>query len=124
MKKHFTKYLIEDLGFKSYRKVQGNYVENNINDFSTLQNGGIDVRYIKDNIEIIWGLHEANKPPTLISPRPNILVETKKDSKIIKINQLRDDAMNICLKEETAEDIYKALFDRTIKFKYVHTNNR
>lgn len=118
MKKHFTKYLIEDLGFKTYRKVQGSYVENNINDFSTLQNGGIDVRYVKDDIEIIWGLHEMNKPPTLISPRPNITVETKKDGKIIKINQLRDDAMNICLKEEKAEDIYKALFDKSIKFKY------
>lgn len=122
MKKHFTKYLIEDLGFKSFRKIykegKFEYIKNNINDFSTLQNGGLDVRYIKDDIEIIWGLHEKDKPPTLINPRPKILVETNTDGRINRMNELRDDAMNICLKEEFPEDIYKALFDKTLEFKY------
>lgn len=116
MKKHFTKYLTEDLGFKPYRKIQGKYVENNINDYSTMQEGGIDVRYIKNEIEIIWGLSEFKKPPTLISPRPRIHF-TNKDGNLI--NQFGDDPVNICLKKESNEDIYKALFDKSILFNYI-----
>lgn len=115
MKKHFTKYLTEDLEFKPYRKIQGEYVQNNINDYSTMQGGGIDIRYIKDNIEIIWGLHEFKKPPTLIYPRPRIILINKNG---FTLNEINDDAMNICLKKESNEDIYKAMFDNSIVFKY------
>ena len=111
MKKHFTKYLTEDLGFKPYRRINDQYVENNINDYSTLQEGGIDIRYVKGDIVIVWGLHEHKKPPTLIYPRPRINYQG--------LNQQYDDAMNICLKREINENIYKALFDKNILFNYV-----
>jgi hypothetical protein len=110
MKKHFTKYLIEDLGFKPFRLINNKYVENNINDFSTLQDGGIDIRYIKEDIVIAWGLHEIKKPPTLIYPRPKILFNG--------MNERYDDAMNVCLKKESNEDIFKGLFDKNILFNY------
>lgn len=117
-KKHFTKYLTEDLGFKSYRKVGNEYIENNINDFSTMQEGGIDIRYIKDGIEIVWGLHEFKKPPTLIYPRPNVSIKTKLPNDRTHCEYGGDDAMNLCLKKELPEKIYEAMFNKNIKFVY------
>ena len=119
MKKHFTKYLTEDLGFKPFRRTCNGFVENNINDFSTLQEGGLHVVYIKDDLKIWWGLNEQSKPPTLCYPRPNIMLKIADCS----FGNQFDDAMNICLKEESNEDIFKALFDKTIFFKYDKTRN-
>lgn len=122
MNKHLTKYLVEDLGYKSYRYVSGKYIPNNINDYSTMVEGGLDVRYIKDSDEtkqIIFGLHEKGKPSTLISPRPKITLRVKdSEGKIVCVNQQFDDAMNVCLREELPENIYKAMYDKSIKFNY------
>lgn len=122
MNKHLTKYLVEDLGYKSYRYISGEYIPNNINDYSTMVEGGLDIRYIKDgdkSKQIIFGLHEKGKPATLITPRPNIIVKIKdSEGKVTFINHNFDDAMNICLKEEPANKIYEAMYDKTIEFKY------
>ena len=92
------------------------------NEISTMLVGGIYVIYMKDNNyknRIIWGLNEAKKPPTLIHPRPKINVKTYKDNKLInRINELCDDAMNECLRNETPEDIFKAMFNKSIIFNY------
>lgn len=88
-------------------------------DFSTM--GDIRKYYEKGDIKIIIGLHEAGKPPTLIHPRPKIRVrKTNENSeyRYTMFNQGFDDAMNICLRNETPEKIFKALFDNTIKFEY------
>jgi hypothetical protein len=107
MDKHLTKYLVEDEGYKTFRFIGGNYVPNSINDYSTMQEGGLDVIYIKGNKKIIYGLNEFKKPPTLISPRPKIkaVINGK------EFDERSDDAMNICLKEEKPENIYDAMFD-------------
>lgn len=69
-----------------------------------------------DNPEIIitYGLNELGKPPTLIYPRPRIQV-TKEDR---IYNEQYDDSMNLVFMKETFEDILKAIFDRSIVFKY------
>lgn len=72
--------------------------------------------------EICFGLREAGKPPTLICPRPKIRIQKtiikgsfKRD---IIITEEWDDAMNIVLKEIEYEDIFKAMFDKSICFEF------
>ena len=71
---------------------------------------------------ICFGLHEVNKPPTLISPRPKISVKRERDfndEKMIVIEDERfDDSMNLALSKEKPEQIFKALFDPSIFFNY------
>lgn len=67
--------------------------------------------------EICFGLNEAEKPPTLISPRPRIEVKRIKDGKIVVENEQSDDSMNIVLKHIPHEEIFKAMFDRNICLK-------
>jgi len=129
--KTLTDYLVS-MGFKAYRKIylgkkeiktQTNYGfkvdyitsfdytnKITVDYFSTSLKGAVDVRYIKDNIEIVIGLNEKGKPPTLIYPRPKIMINGDEKN--------NDDAMNICLSKETPEDIFKAMFDKSITFKY------
>ena len=112
-------YLIEK-GFETYRKrynrklKEWEYIkETKDNDFfSTMSD--LDIRYIKDKIEIVYGLHEHGKPPTLIFPRPNIKVLREEG----KTDEEFDDNMNICLQKETPKDIFKAMFDKSITFTY------
>ena len=71
---------------------------------------------------ICFGLHEANKPPTLINPRPKISVKRECDfngEKMVVIEDERfDDSMNLALSKEKPEQIFKALFDDSIFFEY------
>lgn len=62
--------------------------------------------------EIVVGLHEANKPVTLITPRPNILIEKIVDDKTITITQYEDDAMNIALQKFSFDEIFEAMYDK------------
>ena len=56
-------------------KLHYNYIEVKSNrSLSTMNNGGVTTHFIKDDKEIIFGLNEYKKPPTLISPRPNIII--------------------------------------------------
>ena len=93
------------------------YPHYNVDDFSTMVVGGTDIRFVKDedfDNEIIWGLNEYNKPPTLIYPRPRI--SGKKNGRIL--TSLDDDAMNICLAKENHEDILIAMYDKEKVFRY------
>jgi hypothetical protein len=76
--------------------------------YNVMKNGGTCVRFIKDDIEIIYGLSELGNPPTLISPRPRIKMKSN----------IFDEPINKCLSLEKNEDIYKALFDSEIVFSY------
>ena len=109
-------------GYVSYRRVYKN--KKWINDFdinisegfTTTVSGGVDIRFVKDNDfdnVIIFGLHEHKKPPTLITPRPHIKMWRGN----VFCEQL-DDAMNHVLRVESSEDIFKAMFDKSIMFKY------
>jgi hypothetical protein len=91
-------------------------------DYSTMREGGLDVRLIKGDSIFVYGLHEFKKPPTLISPRPRIKVHktivvdsVKKD---ITISESEDDAMNIVLKEIEHEQIFKAIHDKSFCFEF------
>ncbi len=64
--------------------------------------------------KIAFGLHEKNKPPTLISPRPRIEAKTEKGW----INEEFDDTMNICLSKEQPEKILEAMYNKDVVFKY------
>ncbi len=72
--KHITKILIDE-GFKAHRKVYKNkqfhLVECDYKSHFSTESGCLDYRFIKDGFEVVYGLHEQNKPPTLISPRPD-----------------------------------------------------
>lgn len=64
--------------------------------------------------EICFGLHELEKPPTLISPRPLIRVKRLKDGNMVIENERDDDSMNVVLKDIPHEEILKAMFDKNI----------
>lgn len=91
---NIVQYLIS-LGYKPYRWSEKSYVPctNNF-DFSTMRIGGLDVRLVKDNSEFIFGLNEAGKPPTLISPRTEYL---RSDNKMN--NYLRNNSSEVVFKE-------------------------
>lgn len=118
MKKHFTSYLTEELGFKGFRNTGNGLVENKINDFSTTVPGGIHIIYVKDDVSVIWGLSEYGKPPTLVYPRPNIKNKHVDNSPAkfciggVFFNQ--DDDINKILSKYRNEEIYNAMFDKTI----------
>lgn len=67
--------------------------------------------------EIIFGLNEFKKPPTLIYPRPRIEVKRIKDGKIIVEGEYLDDSMNIVLSCIPYEEVFKAMYDDTIVLK-------
>ena len=67
---------------------------------------------------ICFGLNEAGKPPTLISPRPRIEVKKLVNGKQIVENELSDDSMNVALSQLPAKEVYRALLDRNIILKF------
>jgi hypothetical protein len=72
--------------------------------------------------EIVYGLNEMHKPPTLVWPRPIIRCKRLKDEKVIIENEQLDDSMNVVLKDIDHEQIYQALFDKTKIFNFDFTN--
>lgn len=78
----------------------------------------LDHRYIHPEYpenEIVFGLSEAGKPPTLKSPRPKIIGEKEicfndGSKRIIRSNVSHlDDGMNKALQKYKPEEIYKAI---------------
>lgn len=72
--------------------------------------------------EIVFGLHEHGKPPTLITPRPNIKVKRKEIvdgvEQVVTYTELFDDSMNVALSKQTPEEIYNAMYNESIVFEY------
>lgn len=97
---NFPEYL-KSIGYKPFRKEfsRGEWQYkpelDNDNHFSTMVNGMLDVRYLKDGIEIVFGKNEADKPPTLIHPRP--------------VGIKFDDEMNRYISNHTNEEIYNEI---------------
>lgn len=97
----FEQHLIS-VGFKRYRKSyeKKNWVYTPSNDgysFSSMVSGELDYRYLHGDKEVIFGLSEKDKPPTLCWPRPKGVVS--------------DDAMNRILKENNPEKVYKMIYN-------------
>jgi hypothetical protein len=109
------------IGYKPFRYSRSGLVPcTNPYDYSTMREGGLDVRLIKGDSIFTIGLYEHKKPPTLISPRPRIKIHKTivVDSVNIVINEHEDDAMNFVLKEVECEDIFKAIYDESICFEF------
>lgn len=119
--------LLENKGYKKYRCINKKgkfiYEESFMDSFSSMINGGLVIHFIKNEDyknPIIFGLHEKNKPPTLITPRPYIRLKRFCNNlkRIETITEVFDDAMNICLLKENSEDIFEALFNKNKQFNY------
>ena len=67
--------------------------------------------------EICFGLHEAGKPPTLVSPRPRIEVKRIKEGEYVVENEQLDDSMNVVLKYISHEEIFEAMYNKSIVIK-------
>lgn len=106
-----SKFLLDLIIDKGYKLYQGEHLN-----YSSMRFNGVDSRYIKDNRIIIWGLSEAGKPPTLISPRPKILKTFKSSRGSYTKSEIHDDLMNEVLKTFSHEDIFEALQNRSIIF--------
>lgn len=64
--------------------------------------------------EICFGLHEVDKPATLVSPRPRINIKRFIEGELEVLNEDRDDAMNIAFQNFTNEEIFEAMYNRDI----------
>lgn len=75
----------------------------------------IMMSYVHKDYDIVinWGLGEAYKPPTLLSPRPAIIcyVEKVGDKYALK-DQYNDDVMNKALLKFGDEEIYNAIINK------------
>lgn len=73
----FIEYLISK-GYKPYRKVMtkkgSTYTPDGGIGFYSSMSEHIDLRLIKGNKEVVYGLHERGHSPTLIYPRPEGVV--------------------------------------------------
>jgi hypothetical protein len=78
----------------------------------SVKNGGITWKDRKN--EIIFGLHEKDKPATLISPRPRMRVRRKRNSEIVIEDETLDDSMNVALEKINEEIILTAMFTQIV----------
>ena len=118
----FTDYLI-DKGYKPFernvtKEGKVEYVKPR-SYFSSM--GMVSLVYVKGDKEIRVGLSEKGLPPTLMHPRPRMYSKKEtilEDGTLLNgiYAQNSDKWMNRVLQNENVEDIYKALFDRSIKF--------
>lgn len=96
---HITK-LLEEKGFKKFRYVfndgEWEYIPSDYDYFTTMKNGGLCIIYKKGDKEVVWGLSEYPKPPTLVHPRPKGIYN--------------DDAMNNLLSKTDHEEILNSIF--------------
>ena len=119
----FKQFLI-DKGFKPYSKqfIKGEHKYMPPVDYSSMTSGGCDKRYIKGDVEIIFGLNEIHHPPTLIYPRPNINVKRLHNENIVLEHEQFDRNMDVVLQNVDYEEIFKAMFDKSIVFEFDLTN--
>lgn len=98
---------------------KGDYELAQSHHISTITN--IDYRYIKNNDfnnPIIFGLHVNKKPPTLIYPRPNMVLINANGIHDYTIRRFSDDYMNRILRDNPPHEVYNALFDKTKIYKF------
>lgn len=86
--KHLTQILLEN-GWKPHRyKWNGKEWAYEpcefTNHYSSIESGNIDYRFLKDGNEVVWGLNERWKPPTLTSPVRGFIGSWCTDDDVIK----------------------------------------
>jgi hypothetical protein len=112
MSKSFENYLTK-VGYEkqAYNFELKKWETTNKTEFSTM--GTLGYKYVDHNTRVAmhYGLHEKNKPPTLIAPRPKIILKQVINGAEVTKNELSDDAMNAVFNNFTSEQIYNAIFD-------------
>lgn len=73
--------------------------------------------------EICFGLNEAGKPCTLVSPRPIIRIKRITNGKEIIESEKFDDSMNVVLQKIEYKEIFKAMYDNSIIIQIDLTND-
>jgi len=129
MKTNIQEYL-KGLGFIPFRYDTKNndykecYRDNHFSTMTPSNLSYLSVYYKKEKETFIFGLREANKPPTLISPRPKIVVNyIDNNDVLVKIKtEIEDDAMNICLLKQSPLEILEAIKNNTT-FRYTLNEN-
>ena len=107
---NFQEYLISK-GFKDFRNVctkngfelvSHSVAGISYNSFSTMVSGGLTIEYVKDNIQITWGLEDVGKPPTLLYP----LIKNNNTNPLIS----KQDIHSRLLKKYSNDEIFEAMF--------------
>ena len=71
---------------------------------------------------IIFGYTDEDKPPTLVYPRPRVIVRRyEPNGSIINDKFVSDDTMRLVLASVESKEIFKALYDKSIVFNYDQT---
>jgi hypothetical protein len=81
-----------------------------------LSDKGISIKDRKG--EIVFGLSSGDRPPTLIYPRPRIEVKRKQGDGVYIYDEQWDDNMNVAFQEKTNEEIFEAMYDSSICWKF------
>lgn len=107
----FREYLVSK-GFEPFRKV---FIKNKLtiltskecfmtdDTFSSMIEGGLCIFYIKDDLEIVYGLGEVGKPPMLLSPVP------KSHNTFTHLSE--QDITERAMKKYNNDDIYRSMFE-------------
>lgn len=109
----FEEYLISK-GYEMFAySFDKGYYKPSTHIISTMVNlGHIYIHPDKEH-KIIIGLHEKDRPVTLITPRPKLKVIRLIEDKIVTFNEQRDDEMNVTLSKIDFDLIYEAMFDKS-----------
>jgi hypothetical protein len=100
---------------KGYRlKVYRNRELVSVKRFTLSLMGDSAAYYIKDNQTVIYGLNEKGKPPTLLSPLPQVFVKRETETK----SNIHQSSIEVMFQQESYEQIYEAMFDQSIVFRY------
>jgi len=67
--------------------------------------------------EIIIGLSEVGKPPTLIYPRPKIMVLRSENGLNKTYNEQGDNEMNIVLQKFTLKEVFNSMYNTDVILK-------
>lgn len=104
--KHITEILLDN-GYLPHRKNydpisrEFTYIACTFkNDYSTFSSGKLDYRFLKDGKEVVYGLHEFRKPPTLIYPRKFVISEYSFPT---------DDEVNRYLADTPHEEVFNSI---------------
>lgn len=114
----FCSYL-ESIGYAPHRFINGKMIKHSDKSFSKMEPGMMCIWYKRGTDLFCWGLHEVDKPPTLISPRPFIILHV--GDKILA--PAPDDCMNQLLQTETPEELYNSIFNSKVYDFIKHPNS-
>lgn len=110
---------------KGYRlKVYRNRELVSVKRFTLSSMSDLAAYYLSDDNEtIIYGLGERGKPPTLLSPLPRVFVkrpieDDENPNAFVIDTESNQSSIEVMFQQESYEQIYEAMFDQSIVFRY------